>query len=145
MSFVAAGLLFVCTPVSVWDGDGPVACAEGPKLRLAGIAAREMDGTCRRNQPCPKASAQAARDALARLLGGARGRSRDGHVLVRGPRLSCRSLGDGRYGRTAATCTLPASRTAPARDLGCALLATGTVLRWRRYWPGTRCPRLRPG
>src|SRR3546814_11542766 len=61
---VPAGQTFLCTPTRVWDGDGPVWCAEGPRIRLAGIAARESDGTCRSNQPCPDAPAQAARDAL---------------------------------------------------------------------------------
>ena len=44
-SIVAAGASFACTPTRVWDGDGPVWYAEGPHVRLAGIAAREMDGT----------------------------------------------------------------------------------------------------
>ena len=56
-SIVASGQTFTCTPTHVWDGDGPVWCAEGPHLRIAGIAAREMDGTCRTNQPCPNATA----------------------------------------------------------------------------------------
>ena len=80
---VPAGEVFTCTPVSVWDGDGPVWCAEGPHVRLAGIAAREMDGSCRSNQPCPDATAAQARDALAGLLGVPTGRSMEGHVLVR--------------------------------------------------------------
>lgn len=42
---IAAGQTFTCTPTRVWDGDGPVWCAEGPRLRIAGIAAREMDGS----------------------------------------------------------------------------------------------------
>jgi hypothetical protein len=75
---VAAGQTFVCTPTHVWDGDGPVWCAEGPHLRLSGIAAREMDGTCRSNQPCPDASAIETRDALVALLGGSQGQNRDG-------------------------------------------------------------------
>lgn len=66
-SIVASGQTFTCTPTHVWDGDGPVWCAEGPHLRIAGIAAREMDGTCRSNQPCPDASAVEARDALVQL------------------------------------------------------------------------------
>lgn len=40
---VAAGTAFTCTPTRVWDGDGPIWCAEGPRIRLEGIAAREMD------------------------------------------------------------------------------------------------------
>lgn len=136
MSFLAAGTLFLCTPVAVWDGDGPVWCAEGPKLRIAGIAAREIGGKCRPGQPCPRASASAARDALVALLGGARGRRSEGHVIVRFPALKCRSAGDARHGRTAAWCTLP-----DGRNLSCAMLATKTVARWRRYARGLRCPR----
>jgi hypothetical protein len=64
VAIVPAGVDFTCTPIAVWDGDGPVSCAEGPRLRLAWIAAREIDGTCRDNQPCPAADAVQARDAL---------------------------------------------------------------------------------
>ena len=39
-SIVAAGQTFTCTPTHVWDGDGPIWCAEGPHVRLSGIAAR---------------------------------------------------------------------------------------------------------
>ena len=39
-SVVAPGATFTCTPVAVWDGDGPIWCAEGPRIRLEGIAAR---------------------------------------------------------------------------------------------------------
>lgn len=139
MSFIAAGLLFTCTPVAVWDGDGPVWCAEGPKVRLAGIAARELDGKCRRArsagaQPCPRASGVQARDALVTLLGGPRGTTRDGHVVVRFPALKCTSRGDANYGRTAAYCTLPSGQ-----NLSCAMLATGTVTRWRKFAKGLRC------
>ncbi|GAA4714919.1 hypothetical protein GCM10023325_08740 [Sphingomonas lutea] len=47
---IPAGQSFSCTPTVVWDGDDPIWCAEGPKIRIAGVAAREMDGTCKRNQ-----------------------------------------------------------------------------------------------
>ena len=67
---VAAGQSFTCTPTHVWDGDGPIWCAEGPHIRISGIAAREMDGTCRTNQPCPPATALQARDRLVSLFGG---------------------------------------------------------------------------
>ncbi|GGB55743.1 hypothetical protein GCM10010833_08070 [Blastomonas aquatica] len=46
MSVIPSGQSFVCTPTVVWDGDGPIWCAEGPRIRLSGIAAREMDGSC---------------------------------------------------------------------------------------------------
>jgi hypothetical protein len=68
-----AGSAFVCTPTAIYDGDGPIWCAEGPKVRLAGIAAREIDETCRPQHPCPKASGKASRDHLVKLLGGPRG------------------------------------------------------------------------
>ena len=133
-SVVASGQTFTCTPTHVWDGDGPVWCAEGPHLRIAGIAAREMDGTCRTNQPCPAASAIEARDALVQLMGGARGTISTGHVVVKGPRLTCRSEGGAGGNRTAAWCQLPSGA-----DLSCAMIKTGTVLRWDRYWKGPAC------
>ena len=133
-SIVASGPTFTCTPTHVWDGDGPIWCAEGPHLRIAGIAAREMDGTCRTNQPCPAASAIEARDALVQLMGGARGTISTGHVVVRGPRLTCRSEGGAGGNRTAAWCRLPSGA-----DLSCAMIKTGTVLRWNRYWKGPAC------
>lgn len=133
-SIVASGQTFTCTPTHIWDGDGPVWCAEGPHLRIAGIAAREMDGTCRTNQPCPAASAIEARDALVKLMGGARGTISTGHVVVRGPRLTCRSEGGAGGNRTAAWCRLPSGA-----DLSCAMIKTGTVLRWDRYWKGPAC------
>lgn len=131
---VSAGQTFACTPVRVWDGDGPVWCAEGPRLRISGIAARELDGTCRTNQPCPDAPAIAARDALVDVLGGPRGTTSDGHVVVAGGTMTCRSEGSAGGTRTAAWCTL-----ADGRDLSCAMVATRTVLVWDRYWKGHRC------
>ena len=134
-TLVPAGETFACTPTAVWDGDGPVWCAEGPRLRIAGIAARESDGTCRDNQPCPPASAEAARDALVGLFGGARGTLPTGHVRVAAAAMACRSTGSAGGSRTAAWCTL-----ADGRDLSCAMLRTGTVLRWDRFWQAHRCP-----
>lgn len=134
MSVLAAGVLFLCTPTAVWDGDGPVWCAEGPRIRLAGIAAREADETCRSNQPCPAASAIEARDALVGILGGARGSLPTGHVKVRAGTMQCRSTGSAGGNRTGAFCTL-----ASGRDLSCEMVATGTVLRWPRYWRAHSC------
>ncbi|RSV20364.1 hypothetical protein CA236_00145 [Sphingomonas sp. ABOLG] len=131
---VPAGTTFRCTPTRVWDGDGPLWCAEGPRIRLSGIAAREADGACRSNQPCPAASGNAARDAFVRLVGTPVGKSREGHVLVKGPALTCRSLGNAKGVRTAAWCSSP-----QVGDLSCAMVATGTVLKWPRYWRGHRC------
>lgn len=131
---VPAGTHFTCTPVRVCDGDGPLWCAEGPRIRLAGIAAREMDGSCRPGQPCPAASATAARDALVALVGRRTGVSRDGHILVAGPALDCLSEGNGRGVRTAALCVSPTRG-----DVSCAMVATGTALIWARYWRHHSC------
>src|SRR3546814_11355617 len=75
-SVIPAGQSFTCTPVAVWDGDGPIWCAEGPHVRLSGVAAREMDGSCRPGHPCPTADAVAARAHQAGLLGAMHCRTR---------------------------------------------------------------------
>ena len=131
---VAAGSTFTCTPVAVWDGDGPVWCAEGPKIRIAGVAAREMDGTCKPNQPCPAVDATEARDRLVRLLGGPRGTLGTGHVKVRSVPVRCVSDGSAGGSRTAAWCTSPAFG-----DLSCAVTAAGGAVRWPRYWRDHTC------
>ena len=125
---VQAGQSFTCTPTRVWDGDGPIWCAEGPRIRLAGVAARETDGSCRPNHPCPAASADQARNALASLVGRVTGRSREGHLLVRGPAMRCVSDGGAGGSRTAAWCSL-----SDGRDLSCAMVATRTVARWPQF------------
>ena len=121
-SIVAAGETFECTPIRVWDGDGPIWCAEGPRVRLSGIAAREMDGSCTSGHPCPESSAIAARDALVKLVGKPTGKSREGHILVSGG------------SRTAAWCISPKSG-----DLSCAMTKGGWALRWDKYWKTHRC------
>lgn len=123
-----AAAFILCTPIAVWDGDGPIWCAEGPKIRLAGIAAREIDESCRKNQPCPRAGGVEARDALVKVLGGAHGLTADGHVIVRGPVLRCRLVNVDRYGRTVAWC---ASRA--TGDLSCAQVKAHVAVRWRRF------------
>ena len=126
MLAMLASTVFLCTPIAVWDGDGPIWCEQGAKIRIAGIAARELDGTCRAGHPCPDATGIAARDALIAIVGEPTGRWSTGHVTVVGPVLRCRALGES-YGRIVAECTLP-----DGRDLAQALIASGTVARWRR-------------
>ncbi len=134
VTVVPAGQTFACTPTRVWDGDGPVWCEEGPRVRLAGIAAREIDGSCRDNQPCPDADAVEARDALVRLVGTETGTSAEGHVLVRGPAMQCLSVGNGAGNRTAAWCVSPIGG-----DLSCAMVRGRWALKWARYWMEHRC------
>lgn len=130
-----AGENFVCTPTHVWDGDGPVWCAEGPRLRLAGIAARELDGTCSPGHPCPSADPVASRDALVNLLGERMGIGPHGHVLIQGPAMRCTSTGSAGGNRTGAWCVSPRSG-----DVSCAMVAGGWAARWERFWQGHRCP-----
>lgn len=131
---VPQGQTFQCQPTAVYDGDGPIWCAEGPKIRISGIAAREADGTCRANQPCPNASAEQARDALVRLLGGPRGKLSTGHIKVAAPAMTCLSTGNAKGSRTGAWC-----RLTDGQDLSCAMVKTRTVLVWPQYWKNHRC------
>lgn len=134
VSVIPAGQPFNCTPTHVWDGDGPIWCKEGPRIRLAGIAAREMDGTCRPGHPCPDADPVAARDALANLVGEPTGRSSYGHVLVVGPTMRCLSTGGAGGDRTGAWCVSPRSG-----DLSCAMMLGGWTALWKKFWKGHRC------
>lgn len=132
---VSAGVVFLCTPTAVWDGDGPIWCAEGPRVRLAGVAAREIDESCRPGHPCPRVSDEEARNRLVRLLGGSKGNLKTGHIIVQGPKLTCRSVGSANGTRTAAWCSSPA-----LGDLSCAVVGSGAVVIWPRYWGNHRCP-----
>jgi endonuclease YncB( thermonuclease family) len=131
---VPSGRTFQCTPSAIWDGDGPIWCEEGPKVRIAGVAAREMDGSCRTNQPCPSATAIEARDRLVQLLGGSRGVRPEGHIIVHSPTMICRSDGSAGGSRTAAWCYSPIFG-----DLSCAVVRTGGAVRWARYWRNHPC------
>ena len=106
---------FLCTTVRVHDGDGPIWCKEGPRIRLAGIAARELNESCRSNQPCPDASGAVAQRALERL--------------VHGKTLECQQVGTS-YNRVVAWCALPGGE-----DVSCAMIRSHTALRWEQYDP----------
>lgn len=131
---VPNGQVFECTPVRVWDGDGPIWCAEGPRVRLSGIAAKEIGDRCNANQPCPRATAQESRDGLVKLVGIPVGKSNEGHILVKGPAMRCVSTGGAGGGRTAAWCVSP-----KGGDLSCAMIKQGLALRWDRYWQDHQC------
>lgn len=120
-----AGATFQCTVGEVIDGD-TFHCLEqndngrAIRVRLSGVAARERDGSCSPGHPCPTASAEAATAELRRLAGS--------EVL------SCRAVGE-TYGRTAAFCV-----TRQQVDLSCAMVESGTALKWPKYWGWHRCP-----
>ena len=93
-----------------------------------------MDGSCSPGHPCPDASAESARDALAGLLGRTAGTEGEGQVSVEGPALTCRAVGSAGGKRTAAWCESPTHG-----DLSCAMVASGTVEKWDRYWKDHAC------
>lgn len=131
---VPAGQSFECTPTRVWDGDGPIWCAEGPHIRVSGIAAPEMDGTCRPGHPCASIDPEAARDALVLFIGKPIGLSPEGHVLVSGPTMNCRSDGGAGGNRTAAFCVSPQSG-----DVSCNMVSRGFAAKWDKYWRDHSC------
>jgi endonuclease YncB( thermonuclease family) len=63
-----------------------------------------------------------------RLVGTPIGRSREGHILVKGKPLQCRSEGSGKGDRTAAWCRTPAGV-----EINCRMVQTGHALRWPEY------------
>ena len=133
VAIIPAGQSFACTPSRVWDGDS-FWCAEGPRIRVSGIAARETDGTCSPGHPCPRATAAEAKAALVRLVGEPIGASPHGHTLVRGPTMRCTSTGSAGGNRTGAWCVSPRGG-----DLSCAMVRGGWAAKWDRYWRGHRC------
>jgi endonuclease YncB( thermonuclease family) len=112
------GPRFDCRVTGVHDGDGPIYCASGEKVRLTAIAARETDGRCAPGHPCPAASAAAATDALRRL--------------AMGQTLVCEKTGTS-YGRVTAWCWRD-----DGVELNCAMVEGGTAAYWRRYDPDRR-------
>lgn len=111
--------LFLCAVASIHDGDS-LRCADGTRIRLAGIDAPEL-AAChgRRGRICVPGDAQASKRAL--------------EHLIAGRTLRCRAVGTS-YGRVTAWCR------AGSVDISCALVRGGYAARWDRYWRGHRCP-----
>ncbi|MBU3079336.1 thermonuclease family protein [Sphingomonas quercus] len=127
----ANGSRFPCTVLSVYDGDGPINCAERDqsgqqvKVRLRGIEAREIDNSCSRPDICPKATGAEGKAALLRYAYG---------------KLTCTSFGPS-YSRVNATCVNP-----KGFNLSCEMLRSGTAMRWAEYDPeGSLLACLPPG
>lgn len=122
----ASADIFRCTVAWIVDGDG-LACAErdasgrNVRIRIAGVNARETDGTCAARAPCPEASAEEATAELARLA-------------PVGSVLTCQPNGMS-HRRMAAFC-----QSQEGADISCALLSAGVVARWDQHWNGHRCP-----
>ncbi|WP_445191243.1 thermonuclease family protein [Sphingomonas sp. Tas61C01] len=119
---IAAALLaapFACIVTKVHDGDGPLWCVNGVKVRVAGIQAPDFESAepCRRRRAgyvCNDAAAERSRQIVERL--------------VLRQTLACRPV-DRSYKRVVARCTLP-----DGRSLSCAVIAAGAAVRWVLYW-----------
>lgn len=109
---------FLCAVLYVHDGD-TLRCTDGTRIRIAGIDAKETDGRCARGHPCASAPPEQATAQLRRL--------------TTGQTLTCQPNGT-TYNRIAAFC-----RTSNGTDISCAMLASGTVAKWDRYWRNHRC------
>jgi endonuclease YncB( thermonuclease family) len=108
---------FECQVTRVHDGD-TLTCSSGVRVRLNAINARELDGSCGTGHPCPAASANAARDYLARL--------------ALGQILACRQTGTS-YNRVTAWCARE-----NGSDLSCAMIRSGMAAPWERFDPEGR-------
>jgi endonuclease YncB( thermonuclease family) len=122
---VGQGPLFTCTVNGVHDGDGPIYCDEGEKVRLTAIAARELDETCSPGHPCPTASGASATQELRRL--------------ALGQALICEKTGTS-YKRTTAWCW-----RSDGTELNCAMMRSQKVAYWAKFDPAKRiCTRPAP-
>jgi len=121
---IAAAALpsFTCEVTRVHDGDGPLWCRSGQKIRVAGVQAPDFESAapCRRpdarraNYTCDNRAARRAQ----RIMSG----------LTLGKQLRCQPTGKS-YSRIVTRCTLP-----DGRSLSCAAIASGAAVRWDRYW-----------
>lgn len=112
----------ICRVVKVTDAD-TIRCADGRRVRLAGIEANERKGGC--HLPvCPPLPHARAKPIAERL------------VLHK--TLTCQPVGRS-FKRVVAVCRLP-----DGRDTRCALNASGATVDWPAYVARYNLPRCRP-
>lgn len=134
--------VFACAAIGLHDADGPIYCSTGEKIRLSGVAARELDGSCRPNQPCPVGDPMKAREALASAIGARidwAGTTWERLAFTQPVALTCRYLGTS-YKRIVATCT-----TYEGKDVSCLAIESGAAVRWFRYDAAGALARCSPG
>ena len=100
----------VCQVAAIHDGD-TFRCANGTRIRLAGVDANELNGSC--HNACAPMSGRQAQRYVDRL--------------IYRQRLVCQPVGTS-YARVVARCSLGGV------DLSCKLIAAGAAVRWDRYW-----------
>lgn len=113
---------FVCEVVKVHDGDGPIWCRNGIKVRVAGIQAPDYASAAPCRRPAAKRTAYICDSAAAK-----RSRATVERLVLR-KRITCQPV-DRSYKRLVARCTLP-----DGRSLSCAAIAAGAAVRWSTYW-----------
>jgi endonuclease YncB( thermonuclease family) len=118
---LAAGQPFTCAVVQVHDGD-TLRCADGTRVRLQGIDANELNGSC--HVTCAPRSAIEARDNLARL--------------ALGKTVRVEPTGKS-YNRVTAWLS------SGGRDLSCAQIQGGYAVRWAKFDRGGRLLACFPG
>lgn len=124
LALVAAGQSFSCRVVAVHDGD-TMRCADGTRVRLQGIDANELDGSC--HTAC---AALSARDATRSLA-----------TLALNRVASCRATGHS-YDRVTAWCVV-SNDGGGSDDLSCAQVTRRAAIIWRKFDPGHRLDRCR--
>lgn len=115
---MAPPALIICEAVHVHDGDGPLWCKGGRKIRVAGIQAPDWEDAppCRQHRPgyvCDDVKAAARQRIVAKL--------------VLGKTLTCRKV-DKNRARVVAVCTLP-----DRSDLACSIVTLGAAEWWPMY------------
>lgn len=103
---------FACQVASITDGD-TLRCADGTRVRLHAVAARERDESCSPGHPCPAASGAAATAKLSELASG--------------QSLQCQPTGRS-YERVTAVC-----RNEAGLEINCAMVESGTALVWPKF------------
>lgn len=129
-------IALVCLAIALHDVDGPIHCASGEKIRLQGIGATEMDGTCRPNQPCAPGDPRRQRRIMAGLIG-AEIDHEDASVFgqawfKRAVQLRCDVTGRS-HARLTAWCRRP-----DGADLSCEAVNARIAVRWARFDPAGR-------
>ena len=104
-------MIFPCDVTVVIDAD-TIICASGVHIRLAAINAREKDGTCRHNAPCPDMRHAQAKPIVERM------------ILHR--TIQCRQVGTS-YRRIVADCTYQ------GHSVSCGIVATRAAAWWAEY------------
>jgi endonuclease YncB( thermonuclease family) len=129
-------MILLCLAIALHDADGPIHCASGEKIRLQGIGATEMNGTCRPGQPCVPGDPREQRRAMVRAIGAEiahEDTSANGQAwFVRGVELRCDITGRS-HARLTAWCRRP-----DGADLSCAAIRARVAVRWEKFDRGGR-------